>query len=120
MVSKRTKHAGEGRRLKAGGRTPARTGVSLMTAKGQVTISADLRKALGLHPGDRVRMTLSESGSLRIERIRRWEEIAQDLPLATVPPIDWVALREEHGEDVARKVAGQLAAEEERRSRAVS
>ncbi len=118
VASKRPKRAEKARRSRH--RMPSRMGVSQMTAKGQVTISADLRKALGLHPGDRVRMTLSESGALRVERIRSWDEIAQALPLATIPPIDWKALRKELDEEMAEEVFRDLGDAARRRSDEVS
>lgn len=40
---------------------------SVVTRKGQVTIPAEIRRALGLHEGDRVTFVL-ERGGARIER----------------------------------------------------
>ena len=40
---------------------------SRMTSKGQITVPADLRKELGLKPGDRVEF-VREDGSIRIQR----------------------------------------------------
>lgn len=36
-----------------------------LTRKGQITVPAEIRKALGLHIGDKVAVALDEGGSLR-------------------------------------------------------
>ncbi len=118
VASKRPKRTGEARRAR--NRVLARTGVSQMTTKGQVTIAAALREAMGLEPGDRVRMTLTQHGTLKLEKARTWEEIARSLPLATIPPIDWKALRKELDEEMAEEVFRDLGDAARRRSDEVS
>ena len=91
-----------------------RTSISRMTQKGQVTISAGMRNALGLHPGDQVIMSLQPDNAIRIERIMSFKELIDSLPLAIVPPIDWKAAREEMAEEIAEKVFRQIAEANER------
>ena len=92
-------------------------GLSQMRQKGQVTIPANVRRAIGLKPGDQVMIRLQEDGSLKLERIMSFRELLDSLPLATVPPIDWKALREEMAEEMAAKVFGAIDAANERRGR---
>jgi AbrB family looped-hinge helix DNA binding protein len=87
-----------------------------MTKKGQITINAGLRQALGLGPGDRVIMSLQPDNSIRIQRIMSLGELIESLPLAVVPPIDWKAAREEMAEEIADKVFCQIAEANERRN----
>jgi bifunctional DNA-binding transcriptional regulator/antitoxin component of YhaV-PrlF toxin-antitoxin module len=91
------------------GRPPnpvVRCGVSTMTSKGQVTVTASLRKALGLKPRDRVLMTLQEDGTVKLQRIKSLQEVFDSAP--KVPPIDWKAFQEEIQEEVAEKIGRQL------------
>ncbi len=44
-----------------------------VTSKGQITIPAEIRKALAAEPGDRVCFTV-EDGAVRVERERSWVE----------------------------------------------
>lgn len=41
---------------------------STVTIKGQTTLPRDVRQALGLHPGDRVRYMILDGGEVRIVR----------------------------------------------------
>jgi AbrB family looped-hinge helix DNA binding protein len=43
---------------------------STVTIKGQTTLPRDVRQALGLHPGDRVRYMILDGGEVRIVRSR--------------------------------------------------
>lgn len=38
-----------------------------LTSKGQITIPKEVRKALGLHTGDRLAFRLHEDGTVRVE-----------------------------------------------------
>ena len=43
---------------------------STITLKGQTTLPKDVRQALDLHPGDRVRYLILDGGEVRIARAR--------------------------------------------------
>ncbi|MFZ1469407.1 MAG: type II toxin-antitoxin system PrlF family antitoxin [Paracoccaceae bacterium] len=43
---------------------------STITIKGQTTLPKDVRQALGLQPGDRVRYLILDGGEVRIARAR--------------------------------------------------
>jgi bifunctional DNA-binding transcriptional regulator/antitoxin component of YhaV-PrlF toxin-antitoxin module len=58
-----------------------------MTSKGQVTVTANLREALALKPGDRVMMMLQDDGSVRLERLKTPAEFLESLPLRRVKPM---------------------------------
>ncbi len=45
-----------------------------VTTKGQATIPADIRKALGIRPGDRILWEIDENGSARVKRISPLDE----------------------------------------------
>jgi antitoxin PrlF len=49
---------------------------STVTVKGQTTLPRDVRRALELSPGDRVRYLILENGEVRILRIRPVAEMA--------------------------------------------
>jgi antitoxin PrlF len=42
-----------------------------ITSKGQMTLPSKLRKALGVQPGDRVDLTLSKNGEVKMRKISR-------------------------------------------------
>ena len=56
---------------------------STLTTKGQVTIPAELRKRLGLHPGDQVGFVV-EDGEVRLVRRERRVEAAFGIVKAKV------------------------------------
>ena len=60
---------------------------STLTGKGQITIPADLRKALGLHAGDKVGFLL-ENGEVRLVRRESRVEAAFGLIKADVSVTD--------------------------------
>ncbi len=90
-----------------------RYGVSPVTQKGQITISAGLRRALGIKPGDHVRLTRQDDGTIRVERMKTFDEIVAFAP--RVPAVDWKAAREEIAEEAAQKNSGILRRASERR-----
>ncbi len=45
-----------------------------VTTKGQATIPADIRKALGIQPGDRILWEIEENGTVRVKRIAPLDE----------------------------------------------
>jgi len=72
--------------------------VAKLSGKYQTTIPAAVRRALGLHPGDRLTFELDVAGSQPVVTIRRYptlDEIAGTVP---VPPdvrgLPWSEIRE--------------------------
>ena len=49
---------------------------STVTTKGQTTLPRDIRTALRLHPGDRVRYMILDGGEVRIARSRPAMQLA--------------------------------------------
>src|SRR5437868_13870118 len=76
--------------------------ISRMTRKGQVTISAGLRAALGLRPGDEVLMSLNGSDkTISVRRIMSFGELLDSLPLAVVAQVVSPPRREAMAEEAA-------------------
>ena len=78
---------------------------SRMTSKGQVTVPAELRRELGLEPGDRVEFVW-ENGSVSI---RKAESIVRKLAGSVTPPPGrenwtWDEIREFTEREVAKDV----------------
>ena len=48
---------------------------STITSRGQTTLPREIRQALALHPGDKVRYVVLESGEVRIMRTRSVKEL---------------------------------------------
>ncbi|MBD1206183.1 MAG: type II toxin-antitoxin system PrlF family antitoxin [Rhodobacteraceae bacterium] len=48
---------------------------STVTSKGQTTLPKDVRAALNLHPGDRVRYMILDGGEVRLARSRPVAEL---------------------------------------------
>ena len=83
----------------------ARTYRSRMTSKGQVTVPAELRRELGLEPGDRVEFVW-ENGAIQV---RKAESIVRKLAgSVTTPPgrenWSWEQIREFTEHEVAKDV----------------
>jgi antitoxin PrlF len=58
-----------------------------ITSKGQITLPAELRKALNLKPGDRVDFRKTESGNYElIAKQLRFEDLRGMITLAGPPP----------------------------------
>lgn len=49
---------------------------STVTTKGQTTLPKDVRNALQLHPGDRVRYMILDGGEVRLVRCRPVKQLA--------------------------------------------
>lgn len=88
---------------------------SRMTSKGQVTVPADLRRELGLEPGDQVEF-IQENGSIQV---RKAESIVMKLAGSVKPPPGrenwtWEQIREFTETEIAKDVMrrGQLIEEE--------
>ena len=60
---------------------------STLTTKGQTTLPKDVRTALGLHPGDRIRYLLLDGGEVRIVRSRPVLSLAEILHVAGAKPV---------------------------------
>lgn len=55
---------------------------STVTAKGQTTVPRQVRKALGLRPGDRLRYQVLGEGEVRIARTRSAASLSGSLKVA--------------------------------------
>jgi AbrB family looped-hinge helix DNA binding protein len=78
--------------------------VTTMTSKGQVTIPKEIREALGLQPGDKIRF-IPEEGRVRLERLLRLEEIAGMLPPLDISIDEAIELaKEEHARERYEKM----------------
>lgn len=64
---------------------------STLTSKGQITVPAAYRKALGLKTGDRVWFTLRD-GVLHIDK-RNWVERTKGMLAGRIPPADDIQQR---------------------------
>lgn len=51
-----------------------------MTSKGQLTVPSEIRKALGLGPGDQVSFTVLEGGKVTVQKLYDLEELFHFLP----------------------------------------
>ncbi|MCX6022896.1 MAG: AbrB/MazE/SpoVT family DNA-binding domain-containing protein [Chloroflexi bacterium] len=77
----------------------------VMTRKGQITVPAEIREALGLKEGDKVAWSLGENGELRAT-IRRATSVAERTFGAVTPrrhPEDLKELRQLHEDEVAEQ-----------------
>lgn len=60
---------------------------STITIKGQTTLPKDVRQALGLQPGDRVRYLILDDGEVRLVRSRSVMSLAGLLKDKVVRPV---------------------------------
>ena len=78
---------------------------TVVTRKGQITLPAEIRKALGLQIGDRVAVSLDENGSLRAT-LRPVTSVA-DATFGSIRcaagPVDQVQVREAFTEHAAAR-----------------
>jgi antitoxin PrlF len=74
--------------------------ISTITNKGQVTIPAAVRQALGLKPGDKISFVLDEHGSVQLRSLR-YPNIESIVGAAgSLPnPLPWEAMRRMAEED---------------------
>jgi antitoxin PrlF len=68
-----------------------------ITSKGQITLPAELRKALGVEPGDGVVFLPAENGSFRIRRTSTLADLAGRVPWAG-PPVPVEEMKSAIGE----------------------
>jgi AbrB family looped-hinge helix DNA binding protein len=86
-----------------------------MTSKGQVTITANLREALRLKPGDRVLMMLQDDGSVQLERLRDVDEIVGSLTNVSVDVRkEWREISAEGQEELAKGALKYMDREQDR------
>jgi AbrB family looped-hinge helix DNA binding protein len=80
-----------------------------VTSKGQITIPAEVRRELGVGPGDRVAF-VCENGRIRVERAKSWvEETAGIFKDAAIhPPPSAEALRRMAADAIAEEVAERM------------
>ena len=80
--------------------------LTVVTRKGQITVPAEIRKALGLKEGDRVALSLAESGQ-PLATLRPARSVAE-MTFGSVParkrPEDFKELRQIFEEGVAEEV----------------
>ncbi len=76
---------------------------STVTTKGQTTLPKDVRAALKLHPGDRVRYMILDGGEVRLVRSRPVMQLAGFLKDRT----DKRASLEDMDEAIAKGASGQ-------------
>ena len=62
--------------------------VTVVTRKGQITVPAEVRKALGLKQGDKVTVALSD-GTLREATLRPYQSVAERTAGFFRPPEGW-------------------------------
>lgn len=67
---------------------------STLTSKGQTTLPRDVRTALGLKPGDRVRYLVLDGGEVRILPTRPVSSLAGLLQRPGVEPVSLDAMEE--------------------------
>ncbi len=72
----------------------------MLSAKGQITLPADLRKHLGLEPGDKVRILLEDDGTVRLA-LPRYPDLASVAGGAgsLAEPRSWEEIRQIARED---------------------
>jgi AbrB family looped-hinge helix DNA binding protein len=72
--------------------------IAKLSGKYQTTIPASVRRALGLHPGDRLAFELSESDARPVVTIRRYPTLDEVAGTVPVPPdvrgLSWSEIRE--------------------------
>ena len=79
--------------------------VTNVTTKGQVTVPIEVRKILGLKPGDRVLFSVDD-GVVHVTRVLSLDEVAGSAP-ALSPPRTWSEIQaivaEERAEEYLKK-----------------
>lgn len=84
--------------------------VAKITSKGQVTVPAELRAQMDLAPGDRLRFTVDDGGTVRVEKatvsLSDLRDALSDLPRLT--PNEAVEAVEEARKARAGAVSGEV------------
>jgi AbrB family looped-hinge helix DNA binding protein len=83
--------------------------LTVMTRKGQITVPAEIRQALGLRVGDKIAVSLSDDTEPRVT-LRPVRSVAELTYGAITPrrrPEDWRELRREFEEGVAEEVMAE-------------
>jgi antitoxin PrlF len=83
--------------------------LSVLTRKGQVTIPAEIRRALGLREGDKVVFSLenASTGQVTVRPVRSVAEMTYGVVKPRKRPEDLKALREQAADDVAAEVLAE-------------
>lgn len=83
--------------------------LSVMTRKGQVTVPAEIRRALGLREGDKVVFSLEDAatGQVSVRPVRSVVEMTYGAVKPRKRPEDLKALREEALDEVAEEVLAE-------------
>ncbi|HEX5478777.1 MAG TPA: AbrB/MazE/SpoVT family DNA-binding domain-containing protein [Dehalococcoidia bacterium] len=84
--------------------------VSVMTRKGQITVPADIRRALGLREGDQVAFVLTdpERRQVSLQPVRSVAERTHGVIAPRRRPEDFHALRQQFEDDVAEEALAEL------------
>ena len=90
--------------------------LSVLTRKGQVTVPAEIRRALGLKEGDKLIVSLDDSreGQITLRPVRSVAEMTAGAIAPHRRPEDLKALREAAWEEVAEEVLAETPREPER------
>jgi antitoxin PrlF len=87
-----------------------------ITSKGQITLPAELRKDLGVEPGDGVVFLPAENGSFRIRRASTLADLAARVPWSG-PPVPVEEMKSAIGEYLSAKDDKTMSAAIRRRSK---
>ena len=84
-------------------------GVSSVSPKGQVTLPADIRRALGINAGDKVIMTLEPDGVVYLRRLKAVDEVFGSLHIsADVQLSDWKAVEAMIADEIADELSRSM------------
>jgi AbrB family looped-hinge helix DNA binding protein len=83
--------------------------VSVLTRKGQVTVPAEIRRALGLREGDKVIFSLEDAnaGQISVRPVRSVAELTYGIVQPRRRPEDLKALRQQAADEVAEEVLAE-------------
>ena len=88
-----------------------RQAITRVTSKGQVTIPAEIRRALGIKPRDRVEFSLVDGAAKVVKAESVVDRLAGSIPWSG-GPIDIKKLRREFEDAMARNVRREMGLEE--------
>ena len=76
---------------------------SSVSPKGQITLPVEVRRELGIKPGDRVAICLDD-GVVQVRRLKSLRDYYQSVP-GLDPPLDWKEVERIAHEDAAEEAA---------------